>query len=201
VDEFLRQWPCNFRELAAMMDVALASFRSAPGIEMVWTGPSVGAVPGRRTEQVLLELIQSAQQQLTVMSFGVFQVERVVYTLESALNRGVRVRIVLGDRDSSHDQDIQYQRLQLGPVIASGASLFFWPPERRPRDSEGRAGLMHAKAALADSKLAFLSSANLTEAALERNMELGVLIRGGNLPSSIDRLVDALCESGGLQAM
>ncbi len=121
--------------------------------------------------------------------------------MKVAPNRGVRVRIVLGDRDSSHDQDIQYQRLQLGPVIASGASLFFWPPERRPRDSEGRAGLMHAKAALADSKLAFLSSANLTEAALERNMELGVLIRGGNLPSSIDRLVDALCESGGLQAM
>ena len=34
---------------------------------------------------------------------------------------------------------------------------------------------MHAKAAVADSRVAFLTSANLTEAALERNMELGVL--------------------------
>jgi phosphatidylserine/phosphatidylglycerophosphate/cardiolipin synthase-like enzyme len=37
---------------------------------------------------------------------------------------------------------------------------------------------MHAKAAVADSSTAFLTSANLTEAALERNMELGVLIHG-----------------------
>jgi len=58
---------------------------------------------------------------------------------------------------------------------------------------------MHAKAAVADSRVAFLTSANLTEAALERNMELGVLIRGGTLPASIDRLIDALLESGELQ--
>lgn len=108
LDEFMRQWPGDSRELAAMMEMALACIRSAPGIEMVWTGPSVGAVPGRRTEQVLLELIQSAQQQLTVMRYGVFQVERVVSELESALHRGVRVRIVLGDRNTPHDQDINY---------------------------------------------------------------------------------------------
>jgi cardiolipin synthase len=43
---------------------------------------------------------------------------------------------------------------------------------------------MHVKAAAADSRVAFLSGANLTEAALERNMELGVLIRGGHLPAA-----------------
>jgi phosphatidylserine/phosphatidylglycerophosphate/cardiolipin synthase-like enzyme len=47
----------------------------------------------------------------------------------------------------------------------------------------------------------FLTSANLTEAALERNMELGALIRGGPLSGSIDRLIDALLESGGLHAV
>jgi cardiolipin synthase A/B len=60
---------------------------------------------------------------------------------------------------------------------------------------------MHAKAAVADSRVAFLTSANLTEAALERNMEFGVLIRGGVLPASIDRVIDALLESGELQAI
>jgi cardiolipin synthase len=54
---------------------------------------------------------------------------------------------------------------------------------------------------VADSKVAFLTSANLTEAALERNMELGVLIRGRTLPAAIDRLIDALVESGELQAL
>jgi phosphatidylserine/phosphatidylglycerophosphate/cardiolipin synthase-like enzyme len=59
---------------------------------------------------------------------------------------------------------------------------------------------MHVKAAVADSRLVFLTSANLTEAALERNMELGVLIRGGSMPVAIDHLIDALVESGELQS-
>jgi phosphatidylserine/phosphatidylglycerophosphate/cardiolipin synthase-like enzyme len=60
---------------------------------------------------------------------------------------------------------------------------------------------MHVKAAVADSRIAFLSSANLTEAALERNMELGILLRGGHLPAAIDRLIDALPELGELQVI
>ena len=54
---------------------------------------------------------------------------------------------------------------------------------------------MQAKATIADSSVAFLTSANLTEAALERNMELGVLIRGGRVPGSIDHLMNSLIES------
>jgi len=54
------------------------------------------------------------------------------------------------------------------------------------------------KAAVADSRVAFLTSANLTEAALERNMELGVLVRGGKLPTEIEHLIDSLVESGEL---
>lgn len=184
-----------------MLEVALAAKRSAPRLELVWTGPGTAAVPGRRTEQVLFELIQSAQRRLTVMSFGIFQVARLVAGLEQALARGVGLRIVLGDRESLSGQEIDRQRRQLGSTVASQAVLLQWPPHRRPRDLAGHAGLMHAKAAVADSCLAFLTSANLTEAALERNMELGVLIRGGDLPASIDRLIDALLDSGELQKL
>lgn len=85
--------------------------------------------------------------------------------------------------------------------MAAQAKLLQWPSERRPRDEQGHAGLMHVKAAVADSRIAFLSSANLTEAALERNMELGILLRGGHLPAAIDRLIDALLELGELQVI
>ena len=102
-----------------------------------------------------------------------------------ALARGVALRMVLGDRESHSTQEIARQRHQLGRVVAVQAMLLQWPPERRPRDEQGHAGLMHVKAAVADSRVAFLTSANLTEAALERNMELGVLIRGGHLPAAI----------------
>lgn len=198
VDDFVRRWPEARGELAPMLEVALVAKRSAPTTELVWTGPSTAAVPGRRTEQVLFDLIQCAGQQLTITSFGIFQVPRLVIGLEQALARGVGLRLVLGDRESFGDQEIDHQRRQLGPVVVAQASLLHWPPERRPRDEQGHAGLMHAKAAVADSRVAFLTSANLTEAALERNMELGVLIRGGTLPASIDRLIDTLLESGEL---
>lgn len=198
VDEFLRRWPGARCELAPMLEVALVAARCAPKTELVWTGPSTAAVPGRRTEQVLLDLIQCAEWRLTVMSFGIFQVDRVVVGLEHALARGVDLRIMLGDREPLAEKEIDRQRHELGPVVAARASLLHWTPEKRLRDEKGHAGLMHAKAAVADSSVAFLTSANLTAAALERNMELGVLIRGGTLPASIDRLIDALLESGAL---
>ena len=199
VDEFLRCKSAALVELAPMLEVALAAKRSRQTTELVWTGPSTPVVPVRRTEQVLCDLIRCAERRLTMTSFGIFQVPRLVEELEQALGRGVALRIILGDRESHSDQEIDRQRQQLGRVVATRASLLQWPAERRPRDERGHAGLMHVKAAVADSRVAFLTSANLTEAALERNMELGVLIRGGGLPASIERLIDALLESGELQ--
>ena len=184
-----------------MLEVALAAKRSQQTTELVWTGPSTPVVPVRRTEQVLCDLVRCAERTLTMTSFGIFQVPRVVEALEQALERGVALRIVLGDREAHSEQEIDRQRYKLGRVVAAEATLLQWPPERRPRDVQGHAGLMHVKAAVADSKVAFLTSANLTEAALERNMELGVLIRGGPLPPSIERLIDALIESGELQSV
>ena len=184
-----------------MLEVALVAKRSQQTTELVWTGPPTPVVPVRRTEQVLCDLIRGAERRLSMTSFGIFQVPRLVEELEQALARGVTLRIVLGDRESHSTQEIDRQRQQLGHVVSTRATLLQWPAERRPRDEQGHAGLMHVKAAVADSRIAFLTSANLTEAALERNMELGVLIRGGAVPPSIDRLIDALVESGELQVV
>jgi phosphatidylserine/phosphatidylglycerophosphate/cardiolipin synthase-like enzyme len=60
-----------------------------------------------------------------------------------------------------------------------------WPGSSHPRvfydpralDVEGPGGVLHAKAIVADDEVVFVTSANLTEAALDRNIELGVLIR------------------------
>lgn len=200
VDEFLRRWDVRRGELAPMLEVALAARRIAPTTELVWTGPATSVVPARRTEQVLFELIQCASQKLTIASFGVFQIPRLVHELELALERGITLRIVLGDRESANENGLVRQRLQLGRAIAFRALIISWPAEQRARDEQGRSGLMHMKAAVADSQVAFLSSANLTEAALERNMELGVLIRGGNMPGAVDQLIDSLIESGALRS-
>ncbi|MFN7992722.1 MAG: DISARM system phospholipase D-like protein DrmC [Bryobacteraceae bacterium] len=200
VEQFVRFASCR-SELAPMLEVALAAKRSRETSELVWTGPVTSVVPVRRTEQVLSDLFDATDRKLTIMSFGIFQVPRLVENLERALDRSVDLRIVLGDREQQTDWVIDQQRHQLGQFVASKACLCWWPHKRRLRDVAGCAGLMHAKAAVADSRTAFLSSANLTEAALERNIELGVLIHGGALPGALDRLVDALLESGELEVL
>jgi phosphatidylserine/phosphatidylglycerophosphate/cardiolipin synthase-like enzyme len=75
---------------------------------------------------------------------------------------------------------------------SSRPSVFYDP---RALDPEGPGGVLHAKAVVADDEAVFITSANLTEAALDRNIELGVLIRdrafalavGGYFRSLIDR--------------
>lgn len=75
---------------------------------------------------------------------------------------------------------------------SSHPGVFYDP---RALDPEGPGGVLHAKAVVADDEAVFITSANLTEAALDRNIELGVLIRdrafalavGGYFRNLIDR--------------
>ena len=48
-----------------------------------------------------------------------------------------------------------------------------------------RHGSLHVKCAVADDAAALISSANLTEYAMNLNMELGLMVKGGDLPSSL----------------
>jgi phosphatidylserine/phosphatidylglycerophosphate/cardiolipin synthase-like enzyme len=60
---------------------------------------------------------------------------------------------------------------------------------------------MHAKCAVADRRLAFVTSANLTGAAMTDNMELGLVVRGGDVPKRISNHFDALIGTGTLKAL
>jgi phosphatidylserine/phosphatidylglycerophosphate/cardiolipin synthase-like enzyme len=185
-------------ELAGAMEVALYAQRQRPKLELVWTGPASTSVPVRRTEQVLLELIRQARRSMTLLSFGAFDVPRVVSEIGEALKRDVAIRIVLGEREHLAETAHAHQLLQLGELIGMRASIYRWPMERRLRDEAGRPGLMHIKAAVIDGQSLLLSSANLTGAALERNMELGVVVYGGDLPKTVEDLLDGLIASGEL---
>ena len=75
--------------------------------------------------------------------------------------------------------------------------LVFYDP--RALELEAPAGVLHAKAVVADDETAFVTSANLTEAALDRNIELGVLARDRTLALSIVAHLRGLIEAGALK--
>ena len=68
-----------------------------------------------------------------------------------------------------------------------------WPGTARPSvyydprslEPDGPAGVLHAKAVVTDEQSVYITSANLTEAALDRNIELGLVVRDRALALSV----------------
>ena len=56
---------------------------------------STGLVPTRHSEQVLLEVLESAKNKLFVVSFVTYNIESVIKSLEKTVARAVQVNILL----------------------------------------------------------------------------------------------------------
>ena len=181
------------RELASALrgaSAASALFESRSSVELVWTGETTGMVPVRHTEQVLCEVIRSAQHRLFLMSFVAYEVESICAELEIASERGVRIDILMeqsqsqGGRSTANSLKVMYDAVPK-------ANLY----RRVGKDGVAPDGVVHGKCAVADGMMAFITSANLTIAAMERNMEVGILIRGGSLPDELHRHLEALIKT------
>lgn len=165
-------------------------------VELVWTGPDVGVVPFRRTEQALLQVIDGAKERVLVVSYAVYNIPRICDALVRAAGRGVRITIVVETPDRLEGQNT-YSTLQaLGSQVAAKSSVYYWPLENRTKDTNGKAGILHVKCAVADGRTLFLTSANLTEYAFTVNMELGLLVTGGSLPEQIEQHFDRMIVTG-----
>lgn len=84
-----------------------------------------------------------------------------------------------------------------------------WPGTSRPRvyfdpralDPDAPGGVLHVKAVVADDETVFVTSANLTEAALDRNIEIGLLVRDPALAASVSTHFQVLIERGLLRLL
>jgi len=145
--------------------------RTEPEFELVMSGPTSAHVHARRTDEVLLELIASAQRSLLLVTFSLYMYPELKEALEHAMADGVHVTVVAEDpRDrDKFDQDPAYA------LAGLAVTRLRWPRDQR---SAGMTSL-HAKIAVADDYTVFLTSANLSLKAAGDNIEAGVLIRGG----------------------
>lgn len=206
---FLENWKSDSTTLSpAMLALVLRTAASATArqrarqrVELAWTGPRSVHIPLRRTDQALLQLIQSAKEQLLIVSFAVYKAQNILQALESAAGCGVNIVICVESADASEGK-VAYDTLAaLGEALRARSRVYIWPLEERPTTYDGKHGSLHAKVAVADSQSAFISSANLTDYAMNLNMELGVLIEGGPLPGQIRRHFEALTIKGILSAV
>src|SRR5438477_563441 len=92
--------------------------------------------------------------------------------LAGAASRGVDVRLELESAAGSGGR-LSQDAAGAFRDLAGNVRFYEWPADRRTSES-GLEGAMHAKAAIADEQVAFVTSANLTGNAIEANMELGL---------------------------
>lgn len=60
---------------------------------------------------------------------------------------------------------------------------------------------MHAKLAIADETVLFVSSANLTQAGIGKNIEAGILVHGGPVPARAAEHIRQLQACGALERL
>ena len=115
--------------------------------------------------------------------------------LEKAAARGVEINIIIESPESS-ERKISFDTISaLGSTLKSKARIFVWPYSKRETTPEGKYGSLHAKIAISENQI-YISSANLTDYAMNLNMEMGILVTGGELPEQARCHFDDLIAGG-----
>jgi phosphatidylserine/phosphatidylglycerophosphate/cardiolipin synthase-like enzyme len=167
--------------------------RSSSSLEVVWTGPTTNQVPVRQSAQVLERLIEDARRRLIVVSFAAYKVASVETAVREAADRGVRVDPILETAADSKGA-LNVDAAEAFETLQGAATFWVWPGQVRPQEG----AVLHAKVAICDSTSVLVTSANQTGRALERNMELGLLINAGPVPRRLADHFDSLMSNGTL---
>jgi phosphatidylserine/phosphatidylglycerophosphate/cardiolipin synthase-like enzyme len=197
------------RVLRLLADERRRSSSERTRAELVWSGPDTPGVVSRDTSVVVRRLFQAARHSVLVTSFAVSHGEQVFGVLAERLDADpeLTARLVLNVARPHLDttpEDVLLRRF---------AAQFFateWPGEHRPEvyyDPRALApagnsrAAQHAKCVVIDDAEAFVTSANFTEAAQERNIEVGVLLRDPEFARTLREHFDALIDSGALRRL
>lgn len=155
--------------------------RSEHEVSLVWTGPSTDAIGLRSTRSVLGTLVANATESLVLVSFASYDVAELTDAPAGAVDRGVEAAPIVETHDDPGGP------LVIGPAhpfspIKDTATFYRWPLEARAAFFAPAARL-HAKCVVADRSSTLVTSANLTSAGINDNLELGVLIEAGSVGS------------------
>jgi phosphatidylserine/phosphatidylglycerophosphate/cardiolipin synthase-like enzyme len=196
--------------LALMLDVLVDARTQRPEVrdpvDLVWTGPEAPGIANRDTGVVVRELFANAEHYVLVAGYAVYQGREVFRALADRMDQlpELKVRMFLNvqrrHRDTTVDSELLREfahRFKTADWPGSRLPEVFYDPRSVDMDANKRSS-MHAKCIVVDRKLAFVSSANFTEAAQARNIEVGVLIRSERFAERLVEHFEALAAIGSL---
>lgn len=180
----------------ALLDAVLAerAKHDRPPPELVWTGPEAISAVARDTAVVLRELFESAEERVVLAGYSFRNVGQVLGPLRDVMvARGVVARFFV---------DIeQLETATADPEAYAQTALQDWvdrnwrfgPPypevycDRRMLVPPPPWSSLHAKCVAVDGVRAYVSSANFTGRAQERNIEVGVLLHDATFAGQLER--------------
>jgi phosphatidylserine/phosphatidylglycerophosphate/cardiolipin synthase-like enzyme len=195
------------RPIPAIQSLPERMLADADAIELVTSGPDVAGMT-RDTGVVLRELFAGAEQRVLVVGFAVHQGREIFAALANRMRHrpDLLARLCLDIRRAPGDTT------RADSLLRRFAERFIrqeWPGPRLPdlfydprslAESEPRRASLHAKCVVIDGVRAFIGSANLTEAAQLRNIEVGVVV-SGLIAAATERHFDALIAAGHLRPL
>ena len=170
--------------------------RSAQRVEVVWSGPHSPAVPVRATARVLTDLVAEARRDLILMTYSARPYQPLTDALGAAVARGATTVVVV-ETLAGAGGALAGGEPAAAFLAVPGVQVWHWPRGRRPEQSSK----MHAKLAIADSEMLLVSSANLTQSGIGKNIKAGLLVRGGPAPARAVEHVRQLQASGSLERL
>ncbi|WP_165251989.1 DISARM system phospholipase D-like protein DrmC [Paludisphaera soli] len=201
-------------QIGSFLDMIVADRRSRPALEdridLVTTGPDVAGVVNRDTSVVVRELFSTATSSVLIAGYAVYQGQKVFRALADRMQERpeLEVRIILdiqrglGDSSSASELVKRFAarfRSHQWPSGRPFPELFFDP--RSVEQQAERRTCMHAKCIVVDLHSVFVSSANFTEAAQQRNIEVGLIIRSSQLADRVTLFFSSMISAGFLSSI
>jgi len=176
-------------------------------VELVWSGPEGHGVTNRDTGVVVRELFGSATTGVLVAGFAVYQGRDVFRRLAERMVEvpGLRVRLFLDVRrpygDATPASELVWKfltRFRSDEWPGETLPELYYDPRSLDENQEKRSSL-HAKCIVVDRRVALVTSANFTEAAQNRNIEVGSLVRSVTFAQELARHFETLATQNLLQ--
>ncbi len=171
-------------------------------VELVWTGPEAQGVTNRDTGVVVRDLFGSAETDVLVAGFAVYQGRAVFRRLAERMHERPNLVVKLfldvhrNPADEAPDSEVLrrfVRRFRAQEWPGEQLPALYYDPRSLSRETAARSSL-HAKCVVVDRRVALVTSANFTEAAQTRNLEVGALIHcdrfATHLATHFERLAD-----------
>lgn len=173
----------------------------SPQSDLVWSGPEMAGLHARDTRRVYEELFGSAELSVWAITYAFFEGPKAFEVLARRMDQRPDLNVTLllniqrkrGDTSSADMLVVRFaERFWTTDWPGTSKPQVFYDP--RSLEAGGPAGVLHAKAAVVDGESVFITSANLTEAALDRNIEVGLLLRDPALAANVSRHFEVLID-------